>query len=84
MNQRLIQGRDWVAMTLVGNKSDLHMQRVISVEEGKALAEEWNCAWTEASARHNKNVTKCFELCLEQIEKENTPPDDEKKGCIIT
>jgi hypothetical protein len=77
------QGTEWVAMTLIGNKSDLHMQRVISKEEGMAVATEWNCAWTEASARHNENVARGFELCIEQIEKGNTPPVEEKKGCII-
>ena len=71
-------------MTLVGNKSDLHMQRTISKEEGMQLADEWNCAWTEASARHNENVTRGFELCIEQIEKGNLPPAEEKKGCVIS
>ena len=70
-------------MTLVGNKSDLHMQRAISREEGMQLAAEWNCAWTEASARHNENVTRSFELCIEQVEKGNLPPSEEKKGCAI-
>jgi GTPase SAR1 family protein len=71
-------------MTLVGNKSDLHMQRVIPREEGIQLATEWDCAWTEASARHNENVTRGFELCIEQIEKENAPPAGEKKGCVVS
>jgi Ras family protein len=71
-------------MTLVGNKSDLHLQRVISKEEGKGLAGEWDCGWTEASARHNENVSRGFELCLEQIDKENLPPAGEKKGCVIS
>ena len=79
-----LKGTEWVPMTLVGNKSDLHMQRAISVEEGKQLAQEWDCAWTEASARHNENVTRGFELCIEQIEKENQPAAGEKKNCIIS
>ena len=78
------QGTEWIPISLVGNKSDLHMQRTISREEGMAIAREWDCAWTEASARHNENVNKGFELCLEQIEKGNTPPAEEKKGCVIT
>jgi Ras homolog enriched in brain len=71
-------------MTLVGNKSDLHMQRAITREEGQAVATEWDCAWTEASARHNENVNRGFELCLEQIDKENLPPVGEKKGCLVS
>ena len=70
-------------MTLVGNKSDLHMQRAITKEEVSELAKSWDCAWTEASARHNENVTRCFELCIEQIEKENQPASGDKKGCTL-
>ena len=70
-------------MTLVGNKADLHMQRQVTKEEGQALAMEWGCAWVEASARHNENVARVFELCIEQIEKGNNPPQEEKKGCVI-
>lgn len=71
-------------MILVGNKSDLHMQRTVSCEEGMKLAAEWKCAWTEASARHNENVNRVFELLLDQIEKGNAPSGEDKgKGCSI-
>jgi hypothetical protein len=56
----------------------------VKPEEGKALAEEWNCAWTEASARHNENVGKAFELVIGEVEKHNAPPAEEKKGCTIS
>lgn len=58
--------------------------RQVKPEEGKALAEEWNCAWTEASARHNENVGKAFELVIGEVEKHNAPPAEEKKGCTIS
>jgi len=76
-------GTDWVPICLVGNKSDLHMQRQVEPDEGKALAEEWNCAWTEASARHNENVAKAFELVIGEVEKHNAPIEQEKTGCVI-
>lgn len=39
-----------VPTVIVGNKSDLRPdQRQVSVGEGKALAEKFNCAYTEAS-----------------------------------
>jgi Ras homolog enriched in brain len=60
------------------------MQRTISVEEGKQLAQEWNCGWIEASARHGLNVARAFELCLEQIEKANSPAPEEKRTCRIS
>jgi Ras homolog enriched in brain len=53
-------------------------------EEGKQLAEEWQCAWTEASARHNENVSKAFELVIGEVEKQNAPPPEEKSKCIIS
>ena len=79
-----IQGADWVPIVVVGNKSDLHIQRQVTAEEGKALTTEWNCAWTEASARHNENVAKAFELMIAEIEKAQNPsqPTGNNK-CII-
>lgn len=68
------QGSDWVPVVIVGNKSDLRPdQRQVTVEEGKALAVKFNCAYTEASARYNENVSKAFELMIGQIEKAQNP-----------
>jgi len=78
-------GIDWVPVVLVGNKSDLRPdQRQVSVEQGKALAEKFNCAYTEASARYNENVGKAFELMIGQIEKLTNPnePADGNK-CMV-
>ena len=60
------------------------MFRQVEPEEGKILAEEWNCAWTEASARHNENVAKAFELVIGEVEKQFAPPLEEKGKCIIS
>jgi hypothetical protein len=60
------------------------MNRQVGPEVGKALAEEWGCAWTEASARHNENVAKAFELVIGEVEKQNAPPAEEKSKCIIS
>jgi len=43
------------------------------VDEGRKLAEEFNCGFTEASARLNTNVTKAFELMIAEIEKSQNP-----------
>ncbi|KAI0873586.1 rheb small monomeric GTPase RhbA [Hypoxylon argillaceum] len=67
-------GTDWVPIVIVGNKSDLRPeQRQVSQEDGRKLAEKFNCAWTEASARYNENVAKAFELLISQIEKSVNP-----------
>jgi Ras family protein len=66
-------------MTLVGNKSDLHMQRKITKEEGQAVAAEWGCAWIEASA----DIMRMWRGHLNFVEKANKPPQEEKSGCVI-
>lgn len=60
LNEKIIDacGTNDVPRVLVGNKSDLHIDRVISTEEGKALAQEFGCAFVECSAKHNENVGK--------------------------
>ena len=55
-----LTGTNYVPMVLVGNKTDLHLERVVSYEEGKALADEWHCAFVETSAKHNQSVSKCL------------------------
>ncbi|SCZ88865.1 BZ3500_MvSof-1268-A1-R1_Chr2-1g04691 [Microbotryum saponariae] len=79
-------GRENVPMVLVGNKSDLAVQRQVPREEGAALAASWGmCGFTEASARHNENVSKIFELVVAQIEKDMNPEPEEpaKSGCRV-
>jgi Ras-related protein Rab-8A len=46
---------------LIGNKCDVSAdQRVISVEEGQALAKEYNIHFFETSAKSDINVEKAF------------------------
>lgn len=61
-----------VPIVLVGNKTDLHLERKISTEEGKRLAEKWNAAFVETSAKRNEvnmyiffiNLWLCFFLFI--------------------
>ena len=77
-----MQGTDKVPICITGNKSDLRPeQRQVSSEEGKKLADKVGCAWTEASARYDENVSRAFELLIEEVEKSqnpNTPTDSGK------
>ncbi|KAJ5231974.1 hypothetical protein N7468_004930 [Penicillium chermesinum] len=67
-------GADEVPLVVVGNKSDLKPeQRQVSLDEARQLAEEVNCAFTEASAFLDFNVTKAFELMIGEIEKSQNP-----------
>ncbi|CAB4384763.1 unnamed protein product [Rhizophagus irregularis] len=74
-------GTESVPMVLVGNKTDLHLQRQLSYEEGKELSQQWGCSWIEASAKHNENITKIFELMISEIEKSLNPNGEESGGC---
>ncbi|XP_017774786.1 PREDICTED: GTP-binding protein Rheb homolog [Nicrophorus vespilloides] len=78
-----ITGKGHVPIILVGNKTDLHMERTISMEEGKKLAESWNAAFLETSAKQNAAVSDIFHLLIKEIEKAdgNIP---EKSSCILS
>lgn len=77
-------GVERVPIAVVGNKSDLHMQRQVSKEEGVALAKELDAAFIETSAKYDENVTKAFESLLAEIEKQTAPdPKQRQSSCII-
>lgn len=81
-----MKGTEWVPIVVVGNKSDLRPeQRQVTAEEGKKLADNFQCAFTEASARYDENVVKAFELMIGQIEKATNPnePTGDGKSCEI-
>ena len=80
------QGADTVPLTIVGNKSDLRPeQRQVTLADGKKLAEELGCGFTEASARYNENVGKAFEGMIAEIEKgqEAGQPKEGNAKCSV-
>jgi Ras family protein len=81
----LQQAVDWVPLIIVGNKSDLRPeQRQVTPEDGRALAAEFKCAWTEASARYNENVQKAFELMISEVERSQNPGEPAAGGkCTV-
>jgi len=46
---------------LVANKADLSSGRVISAEEGQALADSWGCRYFETSAKTGANIEEAFQ-----------------------
>lgn len=56
-------GLETVPCVIVGNKTDLNIQRQVSTEEGKELAQQWNCPFVETSAKHDENVCECL-FCI--------------------
>ncbi len=49
------------------------------------MATTFKCAYTEASARYNENVSKAFELMIGEIEKLQNPnqPTGDGKSCLV-
>lgn len=46
-------------MILVGNKSDMNEERVVSLERGRQLADQLGVEFFETSAKENINVKVC-------------------------
>ncbi|KAM9994522.1 hypothetical protein ACTFIZ_007675 [Dictyostelium cf. discoideum] len=75
-----------VPMVLVGNKCDLHDQRVISTEQGEDLARKFgDCYFLEASAKNKVNVEQIFYNLIRQINRKNPvgPPSKAKSKCAL-
>ena len=75
---------DRVPLVLVGNKTDLHVDRRVSNEQGKKLAEEMKAVFMETSAKQNQNVEDIFKLVVSQMESlDGGVQGDDKKNCLI-
>ena len=61
---------------LLGNKTDLENQRVVSQEEGLALSKANNFVFMETSCVSNYNVSSAFETLIEM-----TNTEMKKKNC---
>ncbi|EDR09453.1 uncharacterized protein LACBIDRAFT_234321 [Laccaria bicolor S238N-H82] len=74
-----------IPCVIVGSKCDLSQSRQVDPSEGEKLAKENKCAWVETSAKDGTNVSKVFELCLQEIEKRTAPSQAEPqaKSCIV-
>ncbi|KIK09437.1 hypothetical protein K443DRAFT_594 [Laccaria amethystina LaAM-08-1] len=75
-----------IPCVIVGSKCDLSQSsRQVDPSEGEKLAKENKCAWVETSAKDGTNVSKVFELCLQEIEKRTAPSQAEPpaKSCVV-
>ena len=66
IKQVIDKGEKSMKKVLVGHKCDEH-DRVVTEEEGKKLAEDYNIAFFESSAKTNKNVSEVFEYLSREI-----------------
>jgi len=62
-----------VMRMLVANKCDMVADRVVSVEDGQALAKSLDCLVFETSAKSNLNVTPAFSALVTAVLKTGLP-----------
>lgn len=64
-----------VPIILVANKSDLEEERAVTREEGKIIAQKWECDFLEASAKDDHNISEAFSMLVRQTAQhiKNTP-----------
>jgi Ras-related protein Rab-8A len=71
---------DDVELILVGNKSDMEDKRVISYEQGQALARELGIEFIEASAKNNSNVDETFISLARRVKDKMTTEQQDRTG----
>ena len=92
INQKLINlmGTQHVPRVLIGNKIDLASTgsgggggsvRQVSTEAGQALADSWNCAFMECSAKLDLNIDRAFSTLLDEIERASEPEQTHASIC---
>ena len=78
-----------VPIILVGSKCDLSDDREVPTDEGKALAQKWNCPVFETSAKTRVNVDEVFTELVRIVAKSKVGPEsggeDEggKRNCCV-
>ncbi|XP_065053988.1 GTP-binding protein Rheb-like [Rhopilema esculentum] len=79
-----LTGSAFLPIILVGNKTDLHMERMISMEQGKTLADSWKAVFLESSAKENKCVRDIFLAIINEIERlQNGTGIKDKESCVL-
>ena len=70
-------------IVLCGNKADLEGDRVVSVEEGKALAEEYGVEFFETSALTGGNVESMFTALAKTIKRRRIDEVEGQQGSVV-
>lgn len=78
-----LKGKQHFPLVLVGNKTDLRIERVITTEMGKQLADKLKAALVETSAKENQKVPDIFRLIITEIEKGEVGCE-EKSSCLLS
>lgn len=71
-----------VPIILIGNKTDLHMDREVTNEQGKRLAASWGAGFMEVCAKQHSEVALAFKGLLTSIEEKDGHIGGQKNCCI--
>ncbi|KAJ5397833.1 Small GTPase superfamily Rab type [Penicillium cosmopolitanum] len=66
-----VKDKDYFPIIVVGNKCDLEKERVVSEQEGEALARQFGCKFIETSAKSRINVENAFYDLVREIRRYN-------------
>ncbi|GAM28585.1 hypothetical protein SAMD00019534_117610 [Acytostelium subglobosum LB1] len=70
-------------MLIVGNKSDLESDRMVSSEETEKVCAKWGIPFIETSAKTNMNISTAFELLVRQMQRKLSDKDKKKKRSVV-
>ncbi|KAK9479003.1 ras family-domain-containing protein [Lipomyces japonicus] len=70
-----VKDKDYFPIIVVGNKCDLETERDVSQQEGKQLANQFQCSFIETSAKQRINVDEAFYNLVREIRKYNREQD---------
>jgi len=85
LNEKILNalGTEKVPRVMVGNKTDLILERKVSKEEAQQVASEWGCAFIECSGKLNERIDDIFNNMIAEIEKDQSPPEPPKENCVL-
>ncbi|KAI9367879.1 ras-like protein [Aspergillus egyptiacus] len=66
-----VKDKDYFPIIVVGNKCDLEKERVVTEQEGEALAQQFGCRFIETSAKSRINVENAFYDLVREIRRYN-------------
>ncbi|KAF9114678.1 Ras GTPase [Mortierella sp. AM989] len=84
LHQDILRIRDNVPILLVANKCDLAIERQVSTQEGRQLAERLGCHMFEASAKLEINVDNSFKCLARKIRDSGIETQSQRKNSRLS